>query len=392
MLYNRALPPIFSVEPTRMKPLILALSALLSITVSAALPAPAAPDLTARAYLLLDSQSGATLAARDPDARIEPASLTKLMTSYLTFKALREGRLKLDQQFTVSQKGWKTEGSRMFLDPKRPAKVDDLIKGMIIQSGNDACVTLAEAIAGSEEVFAEMMNRQAAELGMKSSHFVNATGLPNPQHYTTAHDLATLTIAIMRDFPEYFPIFSMKEYRYNNINQPNRDQLLFRDPEVDGMKTGHTDNAGYCLIATKKHEGRRLISIVLGTPSESARTDDSAKLLGYGFQFFETPKLYSAKQAVSQVRVFKGQAPAVALGFDRDQYVTLVRGASARVQSQIAVPPKLIAPIAAGQVIGSVKLSVDGQPLAELPLKALTAVPEAGFFGRMADGVRLWFN
>ncbi|MBV8659896.1 MAG: D-alanyl-D-alanine carboxypeptidase [Burkholderiales bacterium] len=375
-----------------MKPLILALAAALSISVSAALPAPAAPDLTARAYLLLDTQSGATLAARDPDARIEPASLTKLMTSYLTFKALREGRLKLDQQFTVSQKGWKTEGSRMFLDPKRPAKVDDLIKGMIIQSGNDACVTLAEAIAGSEEVFAEMMNRQAAELGMKSTHFVNATGLPNPQHYTTAHDLATLTIAIMRDFPEYFPIFSMKEYRYNNINQPNRDQLLFRDPEVDGMKTGHTDNAGYCLIATKKHDGRRLISIVLGTPSEAARTDDSGKLLGYGFQFFESPKLYSARQTVSQVRVFKGQAPAVALGFDRDQYVTLVRGAGTRVQSQVVVPPKLIAPIAAGQVIGSVKLSLDGQPLAELPLKALAAVPEAGFFGRMADGVKLWFN
>ncbi|MBV8464387.1 MAG: D-alanyl-D-alanine carboxypeptidase [Burkholderiales bacterium] len=375
-----------------MKSLILSLAALTSLPSLAALSVPPAPEVSARAYLLVDETSHTVLAAHDPDARIEPASLTKMMTAYLTFKAVREGRIKLDQQFTVSQKGWKTEGSRMFLDPKRPATVNELIQGMIVQSGNDACVTLAEGIAGSEEVFAEMMNREAARLGMKSTHFMNATGLPNPQHYTTAHDLEILAAAVIRDFPEFFPIFSQKEFRYNNINQPNRDQLLFRDPEVDGMKTGHTDAAGYCLVATKKHDGRRLISIVLGTPSEGARSDDSTKLLGYGVQFFDTPKLYSAHQSVAQVRVFKGQDQAVALGFDRDQFVTVTKGAASRVQAQVVAPAKLIAPIAAGQTIGSVKLTLDGQPLGELPLTALKAVPQAGMFGRMADSVRLWFN
>ncbi|QDQ26098.1 D-alanyl-D-alanine carboxypeptidase [Chitinimonas arctica] len=376
-----------------MKKSLIALVTALSLAAHAtALPAPAAPDLSARAYLLVDYHSGATLAAKQPDNRIEPASLTKLMTAYLTFKAIQDGRIQPTQQLTVSQKGWKTEGSRMFLDPKKPATVDELIRGMIVQSGNDACITLAEAIAGSEETFAGMMNQQAAKLGMKNSHFMNSTGLPDAQHYTTARDLAILASAVIRDFPQYYPIYSMKEYRYNNITQPNRNQLLYRDPNVDGMKTGHTESAGYCLISSKHQQDRRVVSVVLGTDSDNTRASESARLLGFGLQFFDTPKLFSARQAVSQVRVYKGASEQVAVGFDRDQFATLAKGAGSRVQKQILLQPKLVAPIAAGQVLGSIKLTVDGQPLAELPLKALAAVPQAGFFGRTVDGVKLWLN
>jgi len=358
----------------------------------APLQVPPPPDLAAKSYILMDYLSGTTLAAREPDTRIEPASLTKLMTAYLSFKAIKEGKIKLEQEFTVSERGWKTEGSRMFLDPKKPAKVSDLVRGMIVQSGNDACVTLAEAIAGSEEVFAQMMNTEAARLGMKGTHFMNSTGLPNAQHYTTARDLAVLSMAIIHDYPEFFPIYSMHEFRYNNITQPNRNLLLYRDPEVDGMKTGHTNSAGYCLISTKTHDGRRVLSVVLGTTSEIVRANESAKLLGYGVQFFETPKLYSAKQVVSTSRVFKGEAKEVAVGFDQDYYQTLAKGQAAKIKSETVIQEPLIAPLTAGQVVGKVKVSLDGQPLIELPLKALAAVPEAGFFGRAADRIRLWFH
>lgn len=376
-----------------LKTTFLGLLAAAALMASAApLAVPPAPDLAAKSYILMDYLSGTTLAAREPDTRIEPASLTKLMTAYLSFKAIKEGKIKLEQEFTVSEKGWKTEGSRMFLDPKKPAKVSDLIRGMIVQSGNDACVTLSEAIAGSEEVFAQMMNTEAARLGMKSTHFMNSTGLPNAQHYTTARDLAVLSMAIIHDYPEFFPIYSMHEFRYNNITQPNRNLLLYRDPEVDGMKTGHTNSAGYCLIATKTHEGRRVLSVVLGATSEIIRANESAKLLGYGVQFFETPKLFSAKQVISTSRVFKGEAKEVAVGFDQDYYQTLAKGQTAKIKSETVIQEPLIAPLTAGQVVGKVKVSLDGQPLLELPLKALAAVPEAGFFGRTADRIRLWFH
>ncbi|GLR11416.1 peptidase [Chitinimonas prasina] len=376
-----------------MKNTLIALAVALSVQAgAAALPVPPAPDLSATAYLLLDFNSGTTLAAKDADRRIEPASLTKLMTAYLTFQALKEGRIKMDQQFTVSEKGWRTEGSRMFLDPKKPASVSDMIKGMIVQSGNDACVTLAEAIAGTEETFAGMMNQQAARLGMKNTHFMNSTGLPDPQHYTTARDLGILAAAIIRDFPQHYPIYSMRDFRYNNISQPNRNLLLYRDPQVDGMKTGHTDSAGYCLVASKRDGQRRVLSVVLGTDSDVTRANESARLLGYGMQFFDVPKLFAARQPVSQVKVYKGASNTVPVGFDTDQYVAVAKGASARLQKQVLLKPHLTAPVAAGQVVGSIKLSVDGQPLAELPLKVLTAVPEAGFFGRSVDSVKLWFN
>lgn len=376
-----------------MKNTLIALAVALSVQAgAAALPVPPAPDLSATAYLLLDFNSGTTLAAKDADRRIEPASLTKLMTAYLTFQALKDGRIKMDQQFTVSEKGWRTEGSRMFLDPKKPASVSDMIKGMIVQSGNDACVTLAEAIAGSEETFAGMMNQQAARLGMKHTHFMNSTGLPDPQHYTTARDLGILAAAIIRDFPQHYPIYSMRDFRYNNISQPNRNLLLYRDPQVDGMKTGHTDSAGYCLVASKRDGQRRVLSVVLGTDSDVTRANESARLLGYGMQFFDVPKLFAARQPVSQVKVYKGASNTVPVGFDTDQYVAVAKGATARLQKQVLLKPHLTAPVAAGQVVGSIKLSVDGQPLAELPLKVLTAVPEAGFFGRGVDSVKLWFN
>jgi D-alanyl-D-alanine carboxypeptidase (penicillin-binding protein 5/6) len=376
-----------------MKSMILALVAALSLAATAApLTLPPPPDIAAKAYLLVDFQSGTTLASRDPDKRIEPASLTKLMTEYLTLKAIKEGRLKLEQQLTVSERGWKTEGSRMFLDPKKPATVAELLRGMIVQSGNDACVTLAEAIAGSEDTFAGMMNQQAAALGMKSTHFMNATGLPNPQHYTTARDLSVLAMAIMRDYPEFFAIASMKEYRYNNITQPNRNLLLFRDPEVDGLKTGHTDSAGYCLIATKHHDGRRVLSVVLGTDTANLRADESAKLLGYGLNFFDTPRLYAKGSPIAKAVVYKGEVDHVAAGFDRDQFITVAKGATSRIQAQIQLQPKLVAPIAAGQVIGTVHLSLDGQNLGDLPLKALASIPQAGLFGRMVDSVKLWWK
>ncbi|MBL8509801.1 MAG: D-alanyl-D-alanine carboxypeptidase, partial [Chitinimonas sp.] len=323
-----------------MKNTLIALAVALSVQAgAAALPVPPAPDLSATAYLLLDFNSGTTLAAKDADRRIEPASLTKLMTAYLTFQALKDGRIKMDQQFTVSEKGWRTEGSRMFLDPKKPASVSDMIKGMIVQSGNDACVTLAEAIAGSEETFAGMMNQQAARLGMKHTHFMNSTGLPDPQHYTTARDLGILAAAIIRDFPQHYPIYSMRDFRYNNISQPNRNLLLYRDPQVDGMKTGHTDSAGYCLVASKRDGQRRVLSVVLGTDSDITRANESARLLGYGMQFFDVPKLFAARQPVSQVKVYKGASNTVPVGFDTDQYVAVAKGATARLQKQVLLKP-----------------------------------------------------
>ena len=264
----------------------------LALPASAALPQPPAPQVDARAWLLIDTASGLPLAEKNADAAIEPASLTKLMTAYLAFSAIKEGRLTLGQTLPVSQRAWKAEGSRMFLDPRKPAQVDDLLRGMIVQSGNDACVVLAEAIAGSEEGFVVMMNETAKNLGMTNTHFMDSTGLPQPKHLTTARDLARLTGALIRTFPEFYKIYSTKSFRYNGITQPNRNRLLFIDPTVDGVKTGHTESAGYCLIASARRDQRRLISVVLGANSDNARAMESLKLLNYGFQFFETVRLY----------------------------------------------------------------------------------------------------
>jgi D-alanyl-D-alanine carboxypeptidase (penicillin-binding protein 5/6) len=354
---------------------------------------PTPPALAAKAWLLVESASGQELAAQNADERIEPASLTKLMTAYLTFAAIKQGTIKLDQAVPVSDKAWRTQGSRMFIKVNTQVPVEDLIKGMIVQSGNDACVALAEAIAGSEDNFAQMMNREAQRLGMKNSQFRNAAGMPDAQHYTTVRDLATLADALIRDFPsEYAKYYSLKEFRYNNITQPNRNRLLWLDPTVDGVKTGHTDAAGYCLISSAKRGDRRLLSVVVGTKSDAVRTQESLKLLNYGFQFYDGVRLYAKDQAVSTLKVWKGTASTVKAGFQSDFVISVPKGFSPRLKTELLSQQPLMAPVAAGQVVGTLKVSLDDKPFGDYPVVALEAVPVAGIFGRMIDTVRLWFN
>ncbi|MDP2239623.1 MAG: D-alanyl-D-alanine carboxypeptidase family protein [Burkholderiales bacterium] len=353
---------------------------------------PAAPALAAKAYVLFDFNSGQLLVSQNPDQRVEPASLTKLMTAYLTFSALKQKTLKPDQAVTVSERAWRAEGSRMFIEPRKPVTVDELIRGMIVQSGNDACIALAEAIAGSEEVFAQMMNREAQRLGMKNTSFMNSTGLPHPQHYSTAHDLALLAVAIIRDFPEHYPLYSLKEFRYNNITQANRNRLLWQDPTVDGMKTGYTENAGYCLVTSAKRDAHRLVSVVLGTASESARAAESQKLLNYGFQFYDSVRLYEKNQPVATLQVWKGGGNSVKAGFTGDLYLSLPKGQADKVKATVESAQPLLAPINAGQKVGVMKLTLDGKPYIELPVVALESVPLAGIFGRGWDSLRLLFK
>ncbi|MDO8891262.1 MAG: D-alanyl-D-alanine carboxypeptidase family protein [Sulfurimicrobium sp.] len=356
------------------------------------LPLPPAPPVAARAYLLADFPSGRLLVQEGINDRIEPASLTKLMTAYLTFTAIKQGRLKMNQVLPVSEKAWRTEGSRMFIEMNRPVTVDELIHGMIIQSGNDACISLAEGIAGSEEVFAQMMNQQAARLGMKNTHYMNSTGLPHPQHYTTAYDLSLLAAAIIRDFPEDFKYYSMKEYRYNNITQPNRNRLLWLDPSVDGMKTGHTESAGYCLIATAKRNPMRLISVVLGASSDNVRATESQKLLNYGFQFFDSHRVYAKGQTISNLPVWKGKEKTLKTGLSQDLLLTLPKGHYSRIKASVTSKQPLLAPISAGQAVGTLRLTLDDKPLAEYPLVALEEMPIANIFGRALDTIKLWFK
>jgi D-alanyl-D-alanine carboxypeptidase (penicillin-binding protein 5/6) len=353
---------------------------------------PSPPPIAAKAYVLTDFNSGQQLVAQNPNQRIEPASLTKLMTAYLTFAALKQKTLTKEQVVPVSTRAWKSEGSRMFIEPNKPVSVEELIKGMIVQSGNDACVALAEAIAGSEEVFAQMMNREAQRLGMKNSHFMNSTGLPHAQHFTTAYDLSLLAAALIRDFPEYYPYYSIKEYRYNNITQSNRNRLLWVDPTVDGMKTGFTDNAGYCLITSARRGPRRLVSVVLGANSESARATESQKLLNYGFQFYDTAKLYDRNQAVSTVKVWKGSANTVKAGFPYDLFLSVPKGAAEKLKASVETQQPLLAPIAAGQKIGTMRVELEGKSYGEFPVVALEEVPLAGIFGRGWDSLRLLFK
>ena len=354
---------------------------------------PVPPALAAKSWLLIESGSGQTLASQAPDERLEPASLTKLMTAYLTFAALKQGTLKIDQGINVSERAWRTGGSKMFIRVGHQVPVEDLIKGMIVQSGNDACVALAEGIAGSEENFAQMMNREAQRLGMKASSFRNSTGLPDPQHYTTARDLATLAGALIRDFPEdYAKYYTIKEFRYNNITQHNRNRLLWLDPTVDGVKTGHTDAAGYCLISSAKRGPRRLLSVVLGAASDSVRAQESLKLLNYGFQFYDAVQLYAKDQAVSSLKVWKGGSATVKAGFTSDFILAVPKGFGPKVQAELISQQPLLAPVSAGQTVGTMKVSVDGKAHGEFPVVALETVPQAGIFGRAIDTVRLWFN
>ena len=353
---------------------------------------PPAPAIAARSFLLLDYHSQQTLAGQKPDERVEPASLTKLMTAYLTFAALKQKQIQNTQVVPVSERAWKAEGSRMFIEPRKPVTVDELMRGMIVHSVNDACIAVAELLAGSEEAFAQMMNTQAQRLGMKNTNFMNSTGLPNPQHYSTAQDLAILAIAIVRDFPDFHPLYAMKEYRYNNITQANRNRLLWSDPTVDGMKTGYTENAGYCLITSARRGERRLISVVLGTASESARATESQKLLNYGFQYYDSVKLYEKSQPVASLPIWKGAGNSVKAGFLNDLYVSLPKGQADKVKANLESRQPLLAPVTAGQQIGVMKLTLDGKPYAELPVVALEDVALAGLLGRGWDSIRLLFK
>jgi D-alanyl-D-alanine carboxypeptidase (penicillin-binding protein 5/6) len=350
---------------------------------------PQAPILAAKSWLLLNVTSNQILAVGNPDARIEPASLTKLMTAYLSFKALRQKSIALNTVVAVSPKAWKAEGSRMFIEPNRPVTVDELLHGMIIQSGNDASIALAERIGTSEEQFAQMMNQQAAALGMTSSHFMNATGLPDPQHLSTARDLSKIARAIQHDFPEYYPLYSEKQYRYNNINQPNRNQLLWKDPSVDGMKTGHTDSAGFCLIASAKRGDQRLLSVVVGTDSESARATESEKLLNYGFQYFDTQRIHVANTVFNKLPVYKAHSDLIEAGFHEDIWLTLPKGDFARYKETFRPKSPLVAPIAATASLGKLDIVVDGKVVTSYEVPPLSAVPEGNMLQRLWGSLRL---
>jgi D-alanyl-D-alanine carboxypeptidase (penicillin-binding protein 5/6) len=353
---------------------------------------PQAPTIAAKSWLLLDYSTGQALASYNPDDRVEPASLTKLMTAYVVLGALKEGKLTPTQAVPVSERAWKTPGSRMFIEPKKPVTVDELLRGMIVQSGNDACIALAEAVAGSEEAFAQMMNREAQRLGLKATRFANATGLSDPQHYSTARDLGALAAALIRDFPEHYPLYALREYTYNRITQANRNRLLWLDPAVDGVKTGHTENAGYCLVASAKRGPRRLLSVVMGAASDGMRTQESQKLLNFGFQFFDSVKLYGKDQEVSRLRVWKGAQNTVRAGFLEDFTLSLPKGMAENLKASLVSQQPLLAPVLKGQRIATLKLSLDDRPYGEYPVVALETVPVAGMIGRAWDAMRLWFE
>lgn len=376
-----------------MKKLFLVLlGCCLSLPAWAQVPAPATPEIEARAWLLLDVNSGQVLASRNAEDRFEPASLTKLMTAYLAFSALKQKTLKPDQVVPVSTRAWKAEGSRMFIAPNKPVTVDELLRGLIIQSGNDASIALAEAIAGSEDVFAQMMNAEARRLGLPNTNFTNATGLTTPQLYSTAQDLAKLVVALIRDYPEYYPLYSQKEYRYNNISQANRNRLLWLDPTVDGVKTGYTENAGYCLVTSARRGERRLVSVVLGTASEAARATESQKLLNWGYLFYDSVRLYAGNQPVTELRVWKGASSMLKAGFTSDLYIAVPKGQASKLKATVESLQPLLAPVTPGQRVATLKLEFDGKPYRELAVVALEPVAVAGIFGRTWDTLRLLFK
>lgn len=361
------------------------------------MPIPPAPVLEARGYVIMDAASGQVLAENNSHERLEPASLTKLMTAYIVFDALRLGKMKLTDLALVSEHAWReggagTDGSTSFIPLNSQVPIETLLLGMIVQSGNDASIALAEHVAGNEETFAQLMRTYAQRLGMTGSSFGNATGLPSPMDYTTAHDVALLSRALIRDFPQYYHYFSVKEYTFNNTTQHNRNGLLMRDPSVDGLKTGHTESAGYCLASSAKRNDMRLITVVMGTPSIKAREEGTSALLNYGFNFYETRRLYAASQALQSVTVRKGVTDTVAIGPNADVQLTLQRGRADAVKASIELPGTLVAPLKRDTAIGQLKLTLDGQELGSYPLYPLADVNEAGLFGRLIDSVKLWFD
>lgn len=361
---------------------------LLPITSWAAAAPP--PSLAVNAYLLRDMNSGTDIASHKKDEQLAPASLTKMMTAYLTFDAVKQGHLTLEQTIPVSTKAWKAEGSRMFIDPKISVTVDELLHGLIIQSGNDAAIALAEAIGGSEEQFAGMMNAQAKKLGMTATQYQNSTGLPAEAHFTTASDLAIIAESLIRDFPlEYRRLYSQKEYTYNKIKQQNRNRLLWLDAHVDGVKTGHTKAAGYCLVSSAKRDDTRLIAVVLGAVNEAMRASESQRLLNYGFQFYESTLVYTESKPVSSIPVYKGYSKTATATVAKDLYLSLPKGDYARVKATMTSKQPLIAPIEAGQEVGKITFTLDGKVINEQPLIAAKNVGPAGFFGRIVDSIKL---
>lgn len=368
-------------------------SAFIFLAWGASAQPPQPPAVAARAFQVLDLTSGQVLAADKADERVEPASLTKLMTAYLVFSALREGRLTPEQQVQVSAHARQAPGSRTFLEEGSSVSVDTLVRGMVVQSGNDACIALAEALAGTEARFAEQMNREAARLDLRDTRFVNATGLPHPQHYSTARDLALLAAALIRDYPEqYARYYAMKEFRYNDITQMNRNRLLWLDPSVDGVKTGFTEAAGYCLIASSERNGRRLVSVLLGADSEAARARESQKLLNWGYQAFDGVRLYEAEQPVKAIHVWKGAHEAVRAGFERGLVVTVPKGEAKLLAAELLTHPPVLAPVQKGDKVGVLRVALDGRPLGEYPVVALESVAQAGILGRAWDTLRLWLK
>ena len=355
-------------------------------------PLPAPPIIGATSYLVIDARTGHQIASLEPDKAVAPASLTKLMTAYVVFKTLQEGQIQLSDEVTVSEKAWRAEGSRMFIEVGKRVSVEDLLLGMIVQSGNDASIALAEYIAGTESVFAEMMNQYAKALGMLSSNFVNATGLPGDDHYSTARDLATLARAIINEFPEYYQWYSVKEFTFNDIKQPNRNNLLWRDDSVDGMKTGHTDAAGYCLVSSAQRDGMRVVSVVLGTSSAKARIDGSQSLLNYAFRFFETRLLFKAGEEIATARIWKSANEFSSLGVLEDLYITVQRGAYDSLESVHSIPAIIEAPVAQGQPLAELTISLNGETLISQPLRALADNPTGSFWQRTVDSVSLWFE
>jgi len=358
----------------------------------AALSAIPVPLIAARAWFSVDMGSGQILAASAPDTLIEPASLTKVMTAYVVFNALKENRITLEQSVRVSEAAWRTGGSRMFIEPRKPVTVHELLQGMIVQSGNDASVALAETVAGSESAFVALMNQEAQRLGMKASHFMNATGLPDPQHITTVRDMATLSARLIQDHADFYHYYRQRDYTYNNITQLNRNRLLWADPSVDGMKTGHTDAAGYCLVATALRGERRVLTVLVGADSEAARAEESLKLLNWSFQNFDTVKLYGDGKPALEAKVWEGVSDIAKLGPAQGLWITVPRGKAQQVQPIASRTDPLVAPLESGQQVGTVAFTLDGKTLRTEPLVVLERVGRAGFFGRMVDTVLRWFE
>lgn len=356
------------------------------------MPAPAPPIIGAKSYLVIDAKTGQELASLDPDKALAPASLTKIMTTYVVFTALQQGQIHLDDEVTISERAWRMPGSRMFVEVGKRVKIEDLLLGMIVQSGNDASVALAEHIAGTEGVFAQMMNQYAQQLGMHSSNFLNATGLPADGHITTARDLATLAGAMVAEFPDYYAWHAVKEFTFNDIKQSNRNSLLWRDPSVDGLKTGHTDDAGYCLVSSAKRDDMRIVAVVLGTSSTKARTDGSQALINYGFRFFETRLLYKAGEEVTTARVWKSENITSRLGVLEDLYITVRRGSYDKLESTLDMPAIIEAPVAAGQPLAELKISLGEEQILSTPLRTLEDNPSGSLWQRTKDSVSLWFE